>query len=366
MLQNFSLRDGGLVTGLKYRVLTGFGEQYVNPSSASLFSAGISGFSFSPSGDAIIFASSEVGVVAYKWSTAFGFGSLISSVSDIPQYSIRQARFSPAGNAVAVAYGSPGILAAYPWSLQTGFGSRFPGPSVMPTSQVRDLVFSPTGDSVIVFLYNFPYIIVYSWSSLSGFGSVYPNPPDAAFSDSSGACFSPSGDAIVIGSTVTSGVQAYSWSAASGFGSRYPDPSPAPVTQSGDIAGIAFSPNANAIVFGTRTGSTTLTLDAYKWSSQSGFGAKYAQPPNSIAIATSSHTIDFHPLGTFVAVGHGGAPGISVFPFSLSEGFGSRFNTPVQTGGYTPMAGFSPQGDAIIRTGNLSGTGQLHAYRWNI
>lgn len=363
MLQNISLMDGGFTNGVPYRIPPGFGEQYVNPSSASLFEAGIDGFSISPSGDAIIFTSSLVGVVAYKWSTALGFGSLISSVGDIPQSSSSRARFSPTGNAVAVAYGNPGILAAYPWSLQTGFGSRFAGPSVMPTSVVRDLVFSPTGDSVIVLLNQFPYVAVYSWSSLSGFGSVYPNPPDAAFFDFPGACFSPSGDAIVIGSTVTGRVQAYSWSTASGFGSRYPDPSPAPVSRS---ESVAFSPGGNAIVLGTRLGSTTLTLDAYKWSSQSGFGAKYAQPPGSIAIATASFTVDFHPLGTSVAVGHGGAPGISVFPFSLSEGFGSTFNTPVQTGGVAPMAGFSPQGDALIRTGHFSGTGQLHAYRWNI
>ena len=232
-------------------------------------------------------------------------------------------------------------------SSTPGFGAAYADPAVSPPFNSFGVAFSPAGDAIAVVHSNNPWITAYQWSDTSGFGAAYARPtslpaPSSGVGQANSVTFSPTGNTIVVGHSNNSdgfSITAYPWSAASGFGVRYPNPA---TFISGIGSGVAFSPAGDVIALG-HGGSPFISV--YPWSA-SGFGAKYANP--ATLPGRNCFSVAFSPAGDAIAVGMRDSPFIGVYPWSAASGFGARYANPATTpSGRGYGVAFSPAGDAI-------------------
>jgi hypothetical protein len=111
------------------------------------------------------------------------------------------------------------------------------------------------------------------------------------------------------------------------FGTKYSNPSPA---FAGNATGVSYRPTST-VGIGEIAASMTASpyVNAYQWTTGSGFGIKYSNP--STLPPGSGQTVAFNPSGNCVAVGHSTSPFISAYPWTRGDGFGTRFSNPVTT-----------------------------------
>ena len=161
---------------------------------------------------------------------------------------------------------------------------------------------------------------------------------------------------FLVGYTATTTrINAYPWSSVTGFGDKYANPSSAPVNT---VNGVAFSPSGNALV---AAHIEAPYVAAYAWS-LAGFGSRYADPATTPT--GWGRSVAFNPQGTAVAVGHDTSPYVSVYAWSGS-GFGAKFSDPatLPTGSGNGVS-FSPAGNAIAIAHNTSP--YITAYPWSV
>lgn len=309
----------------------GFGTKYTSPVNSMTQTYDLA---FSAAGDVIIAGHTQAsnpfssGLSAYRWSSA-GFGTKFSEPSVLPGNEpngtfIYSVSFSPAEDAIAIgmfASDDPAITAGrsaievYAWS-NLGFGAKFSNPTILPIGIGISIAFSPAGDAIAVCHVGNPDgISVYRWSG-AGFGTRFTNP--ATFgAGSSAVVFSPAGDAIVTDGG-GSNIEAYGWSS-SGFGTKFLDPA-TPASQSGIDGGkITFSPSGSTVA----SAHTNPGFSIYPWSVTSGFGIKYANPTN---IGTGEG-IAFSPNEDAIAIATNTTPFIVAYAWSPA-GVGTRFSDP--------------------------------------
>lgn len=137
-----------------------------------------------------------------------------------------------------------------------------------------------------------------------------------------------------------------------GFGAKYADP----ITLPPDGVDVAFSPDGNAIVVAHSSG-----LIAYPWSSVTGFGNKYPDPPPGLG--GNPIALTFSPSGDAIAVSYQNIPNVTVYRWSPQTGFGSVYANPQVLSERAGRDGicFSPAGDAIMVSGGRIG----NAWRWS-
>lgn len=160
---------------------------------------------------------------------------------------------------------------------------------------------------------------------------------------------------IGVATNTTPYVNAYAWSSGTGFGAKYANPATLPPNSA---TGVAFSPIGNAIAV---SHAITPFISAYSWSA-SGFGTKYANP--ATLPASTGNGVAFSPAGDAIAVAHLTTPYISVYPWSSSTGFGTKYANPATLPAVNGnKVAFSPAGDAIAVTTDL--TPFVQAYPWS-
>ena len=316
----------------------GFGAKYTNP--ATLPGAPGNDLAFSPDGLALVagigqttngYTSVGGQLIAYKWS-ASGFGTKYADPSGIPNLNGRTnaVAFSPSGSAIVI--GSYGYtLDAWKWDNATGFGTKYAAPDQSPITSAQNIVFSPDGS---VIMYN--GIHAYKWDDTLGFGTKYAQPavgwPVSASQGPRRMAFSPDGSAVAVALARLPYIAAWKWNNATGFGTKYADPSPVPAagSQSGFTYGysVAFSPDNAAIVIGNRS---TPYINAYRWTSASGFGTKYANPatlPGNGSIDSIIQDVKFNSDGSALACTSQQSPGIHVYNWTSASGFGTKYANP--------------------------------------
>lgn len=291
----------------------GFGIKFTNPVTA--LPSEVNGVAFSPSGDAIAMAISDIPwVVAYPWNGS-GFGTKFANpATQPPSYGLGVA-FSPTGNAIAVAHAASPFVSAYPWS-SSGFGTKFANPATLPPSTGNSVAFNPAGDAIAVGHASSPNISVYSWSG-SGFGTKFANPATLPIGQGKSVTFNPAGNVIAVAHDGSPYVSAYPWSG-SGFGTKFADPSTLPANNG---SGVAFNPAGDAIAV---SHTTTPFVSAYPWSG-SGFGTKFANP--ATLPAGTGYGVAFSLAGDAIAVAHATTPFVSAYQWSNS-GFGTKLANP--------------------------------------
>jgi hypothetical protein len=86
-----------------------------------------------------------------------------------------------------VAHDTTPFITAYPWS-GSGFGTKFADPATLPTGGGYGVAFSPAGDAIAVAYFTTPFITAYPWSG-SGFGTKFTNPATLPAGEGRGVAF---------------------------------------------------------------------------------------------------------------------------------------------------------------------------------
>ena len=209
---------------------------------------------------------------------------------------------------------------------------------------------TPTADLIIMSTGAEPF--VYSWND--GFGSRFANPTILDLSDLSiqGSALKPTKDVIAFASSYggTTNVAAFKWSGNSGFGTRYAQPSAISATYS-----CLFHPTRDELAFGDSVGNTI----AYAFTYAGGFGTRYNSTGGS---ATTVR--DLSTTGSVIANGKDGTPFIEAYPWN-SGSFGAKYTNPATLPtDSTYSVDFNPAGTAIVRGGG-SATPRVTAYAWS-
>lgn len=163
----------------------------------------VNAVAFSPSGDAVAFATggNEASISVYEFDTSTGnLGSRFSAPATIPAgIAAYGVAFSPDGNTIAVSHSGSPYISVYPWSSTTGFGTKYANPATaMPAAIAQAVAFSPDGKVIAIASNASPYIVVYEWDSSTGFGAKLFNPVGIPSSAVTGVAFSPDGKALVV------------------------------------------------------------------------------------------------------------------------------------------------------------------------
>jgi len=105
--------------------------------------------------------------------------------------------------------------------------------------------------------------------------------------------------------------------------------------------------------------ATSPGVNVYPWSSSTGFGTRYA---NAASLPTGTiYTAAFHPSGQALILPSTNSPNVIAYSWS-SAGFGSRYTDPavLPTSGYSAL--FSPAGDSVALSSSVSP--YIAAYAW--
>jgi alpha-tubulin suppressor-like RCC1 family protein len=197
-------------------------------------------------------------------------------------------------------------------------------------------------EAIAVLSSSAPYVTAYPFSE-NGFGTKYVDPTTSLTSSMRSIDFVRSGNAIAMGGITTPYIHAYEWNKSTGFGTKYSNPSVLP-TSGTEITKFSFESNAIGL-----THQNSPYISVYRWNSETGFGTKYSGPGFS---ANSGLSIEFKPgLVAFTfrppaPASTSSAPGIQVYNWTASFGFGTKYADPVgyviQVGsGFSHLVGYT-------------------------
>jgi hypothetical protein len=120
-------------------------------------------------------------------------------------------------------------------------------------------------------------------------------------------------------------VNAWSWSTSTGFGSKFANPSTLPATGTGNGRSLAFRTGNSAIAVGPNFSGAS-GIEAYLFSG-SGFGSKYAAPASQTG-QVSSYGTNWNAAGDQIAIGVSASPYVYAYPWTVGSGFGTRYSNP--------------------------------------
>lgn len=202
-----------------------------------------------------------------------------------------------------------------------------------------------------------PLMNAWPFDDASGPGTQYDAPIDAPTAVTNTATlnvqFSPSGTAIVAPANAAPFVNAYRWSNETGWGARYANPS---VAISSAVRGVRFNAAGNRIILCI---SAAPWVEAYEWSDATGFGTKFAAPSPAIAGNPG-------PVPNFTSSENGlvfGAGSVAnAIAWNNTTGFGAAYPPPVSPV-TTSVAYLSPDGTKLF--GLSASSPFIHAWNWN-
>jgi len=266
---------------------------------------------------------------------------------------------------------------AYPWSV-SGYGTKFADPSNNPTNTDND--FNDAG-TLIAFGTRDIVQNVYSFSS-SGYGTRYASPTAGDYSNRSYVRFNSAGSVLFYSwnNQDTNEYALEAWAFSNGFGSRFANSPTNRAFQKIDVNKISsdvvydnfrarafnngwgseysqavgivgqsvstfkFSDNGTLVVGPLNDGSNA-GINAYPWTTGSGFGTRYNSPATFSSANSNRTTVNSN--ASVVAMVFGQSPFVAAYPFS--SGFGSKYSDPSSAlPNSTPVyLAFSKTGSAI-------------------
>lgn len=207
---------------------TGFGTKLSGP---PVQPTGIvNGITFSPDGSLIAIAHQSLPyVTVYQWSSS-GFGPKLANpdpaVATATNLQGLDVHFNPEGTHLAVSNTSfsPHVaISVFPIS-SSGFGAKQTSPTVF--GNATGVRFSPKGDAIALALEGGEKLMAWEWSPV-GFGTQYAQPV-ASFGTGYGLDFSPSGKTIALVQSSSPEISAFPWSDVGGFGTVFAGPATQP------------------------------------------------------------------------------------------------------------------------------------------
>jgi hypothetical protein len=193
-----------------------------------------------------------------------------------------------------------------------------------------------------------PWVSAYPWDN--GFGIRFSNPatlPDAGRS----LAFSRTNAALLVADNSNNRIKAYAWSA-SGFGTRYTN---LPVQSAGGFDSMCFYTDRLAV-----THATSPYASMFPWSDSTGFGTRYAAPTGY----TGDNSCSFSPSGELFLAGDL-YPFISAFSFNAS-GWGTRYSDPaILPTGSVLSINANVSGNSICYSGTTASNNKFVAFNWS-
>lgn len=262
----------------------------------------------------------------------------------------------------AVAVVSNGGLFVYKWDEDTGFGARYANPPGVFTGSFGEsgCAFSPDGKTLIVAPPNFSATLTasFAWSGASGPTSTlaYPSSPEN-YNPKGPVEISPSGAAVAFGSPVLASDSTYKYliyrySSDTGFSSRYPLLSDSDFGAEIQRDPPCFSKAGTAIfLFGSYSGAA-YAIRAWRWTDAAGFGTMYAAP--SVSLTNSVVHMFVHPDNNAVGWTSSGGQSPTILRWDEVTGFGPQFASPSGRQISAAQSSFSPDGLAVVTSGQLS------------
>lgn len=248
---------------------------------------------------------------------------------------------------IAMGFLNSPYFAAWTWNSSTGVVSQFGNATSAGTVNAIEVLFSPDGKA---FLASQEYVKVYPFSS-RGFGTKLAD--NTSVSGLNKAEISPDGNFYLTGQVNTPFIQAWNFSSSSGFGSKLSNPTS---LISAQARSIKFSADGLTVAVST---SVSPYAHLYAWSS-AGFGAKASNPTSYTGLA--SYSVAFHPTENIVVFA--GIGGTNLYAYTiLNSGFNVKLSdpaTPVSGGAYS--VAFSPDGKYIAV--GMSGAPYIYVYNW--
>jgi len=264
---------------------SGYGSKYSNPSTA--IGGGLAkGLAFHPNGNFIAVGSNAAPYLqVYNWSDASGWGTRRSN-SWNPNGEVQTLAWHPDGNWLIAVTQSSQKWNAVKWT-GTALTTRYEPPNdPWPRSTTYKTAFNNAGTYVGVGAYdgaaNSAYRLNIRQFNASSSGNPFStgvtiNLPNSVGTQVYDLKWTPNDDALVITTNVSPYIHAYAWSNSSGLGSKFAAPSTLPGLYNPVLASLAFNTDGD-VIFASHTASTTKKIEAWEFSSSTGFGAKYSSP----------------------------------------------------------------------------------------
>lgn len=309
------------VNAYPFTAENGWGTKYTDPGTNP--GADISAGCWNSDGT-VAFAAASSGngnAIAWPFNTSTGFGTKFSNPSGVNGTSKMKA--NAANNAVALA-NNPGEIQAINWNNSTGWGSLYSAPATLPGFTIgRGVTWNPAGNVLAVSGTSGNYLQAYIWSS--GFSTKYTNPSGGASSNyGNKPSFNNAGSAIGVAIDQNPYVQVWEWS--SGFSTKYSNPG---TTPGGLGFQVSFNPNDTCIGVGTRDAGSNSQLSIFTWSNSTGFGTRYTTPAGYNGGETP--TIVWTADNKNVLVSSYGTPYVWAYPWTDSGGYGTKYANPATT-----------------------------------
>lgn len=175
------------------------------------------------------------------------------------------------------------------------------------------------------------------------------------------------GVAIAVATSNTPFIVAYPFTTNGGFGTKYADPSTLPGT-SQQSRRCAFNPAGTALAVGADSVSAS-NVDVYPFNRFTGFGTRYANPSTAHSLS-SIFDVAWSPDGTVLAICGGSSPYVAAYQWTEGVGFGTKYANPASTTTISSSqlngVAFNPAGTVIAVAGH-AGSSQyvINAWPWS-
>lgn len=309
------------VNAYSFKASTGWSSKYADPGTNPGGDIGSGGWN---SNGTVAFAAASSGngnAIAWPFNTSTGFGTKFSNPSGVG--GVFKLKCNASDNAVAIA-NNPGEIQAINWNNSTGWGSLYSAPSTSPGFSIgRGVTWNPAGNVLAVSGTAGNYLQAYTWSN--GFSTKYTNPSGGAGSNyGNKPSFNNAGSAIGVAIDQDPYVQVWQWS--SGFSTKYSNPA---TTPGGLGFQVSFNPTDTCIGVGTRDAGANSQLSIFAWSNSTGFGTRYTTPAgyNGGETPTIAWTAD----NKNVLIASYGTPYVWAYAWTDSGGYGTKYANPATT-----------------------------------
>lgn len=194
---------------------------------------------------------------------------------------------NPSGNVVAIGTNSTPFIEAYQYTVGAGLGTAYSNPASPASGAVNTIAWLPNNSGVATAHSATPFTTTWNWNNSTGFGSRYqPTSPGGTTQANYGIAATTK--AIIVGHYISPFLFAYPFTPGSGYGTAYSNPSTLPIN---DTRTVVFNADYSVVFVGTIASTTSVTINAYAWDDNTGFGTRYSNPTPTISGAVDYITV---------------------------------------------------------------------------
>tara|TARA_R110001592_G_scaffold152383_3_gene379838 strand:- start:344 stop:1417 length:1074 start_codon:yes stop_codon:yes gene_type:complete len=264
----------------------------------------------------------------------------------------------------AIAFAGGSSFKMYEWVPGTGYTYEYSTTNLASAQHTLNGVkFSNNKDVLFRASSGSPFALANAFNINTGIGAAYSNPSSSITIYAYGGISVNSNDTAVIVGGQMSGdgepvVQAWAWSTASGFGTKYSDPSSLGPDNMNPYV-CQLDPYDANVLLGVRDNISghAYSIFKYAWSNSSGFGSRTTYTSISIG---KVYAIEFHPSNNYVVLGTDNSA--KSYSYS-SSGMGSLQSTASGPSGEVDGIAFNSSGSVAAVT--EFGSPYINAYSYS-